>query len=92
MIEAIFNQEIQFNNDIKADFTRCFGEAKKKIDELILNDIKDEKLRRIKEKLNENKNQINNMKPTENKILIVKNKLSAYISQYSDNMQIILTE
>ena len=32
------------------------------------------------------------MKPTENKILIVKNQLSAYISQYSDNMQIILTE
>ena len=92
MIEAIFNQEIQFNNDIKADFTRCFGEAKKKIDELILNDIKDEKLRRMKEKLNENKNQLNNMKPTENKILIVKNQLSAYISQYSDNMQIILTE
>ena len=30
MIEAIFNQEIQFNNDIKADFTSCFGEAKKK--------------------------------------------------------------
>ena len=46
----------------------------------------------MKEKLNENKNQINNMKPTENKILIVKNQLSAYISQYSDNMQIILTE
>ena len=52
MIEAIFNQEIQFNNDIKADFTSCFGEAQKKIDELILNDIKDEKLRRMKEKLN----------------------------------------
>ena len=32
MIEAIFNQEIQFNNDIKADFTSCFGEAKKKIE------------------------------------------------------------
>ena len=30
MIEAIFNQEIKFNNDIKADFTSCFGEAKKK--------------------------------------------------------------
>ena len=46
----------------------------------------------MKEKLNENKNQMNNVKPTENKILIVKNQLSAYISQYSDNMQIILTE
>ena len=30
MIEAIFNQEIQFNNDIKADFTSYFREAKKK--------------------------------------------------------------
>ena len=76
MIEAIFNQEIQFNDDIKADFTSCFGEAQKKIDELILNDIKDEKLRRMKEKLNENKNQMNNVKSTENKILIVKNQLS----------------
>ncbi len=50
------------------------------------------KKRRMKEKLNENKNQMNNVKPTDNKILIVKNQLSAYISQYSDNMQIILTE
>ena len=30
MVEAIFNQEIQFNDDIKADITGCFGEAQKK--------------------------------------------------------------
>ena len=92
IVEEIFSQEIQFNDDIKADLTSCLEEAQKKIDELIINDEKDEKLRRMKEKLHENKNKLNNEKPTDNKILILKNQLSAYISQYSENMQIILTE
>jgi len=46
----------------------------------------------MKEQLNENKNKLNNVKSTDNKIIVVKNQLSKYISQYSDNMQITLTE
>ena len=30
MVETIFNQEIQFNNDIKADITSCLRSTKKK--------------------------------------------------------------
>ena len=46
----------------------------------------------MKEKLNENKNQLKNVKLIDNKIIVVKNQLSKYISQYSDNMQINLPE
>jgi hypothetical protein len=55
VIDSIFNQEIQFNENIKADFQNCFNAAQKKIDELILIDEKDENLKKLKLKLNENK-------------------------------------
>ena len=92
VIDGIFNQEIQFNEDIKVDFQNCFNAAQKKIDELILIDEKDENLKKLKLKLNENKNKLNAVKTNDKKILMVKNQLTAYISQFSDNNQITLTE
>jgi hypothetical protein len=92
VIDSIFNQEIQFNENIKADFQNCFITAQKKIDELILIDEKDENLKKLKLKLNENKLKLNNVKTTDKKILMVKNQLTNYISQFTDNLQITLTE
>jgi len=43
MVDSVFNQEIQFNENIKSDFQSCFEEAQKEIDKLILIDVKDEK-------------------------------------------------
>ena len=90
--DFIFNQEIQFNENIKADFQNCFSEAQKEIDKLILIDVKDEKERKIKEKLQENKTKLNSIGTKDNKILIVKNQLLAYISQYSDNTNLLTEE
>ena len=92
IVDNVFSQEIQFNENIKADFQSCFGEAQKEIDKLILIDVKDEKERKIKEKLQENKTKLNNVKTKDNKILIVKNQLSAYISQYSENTNLLTEE
>ena len=92
VVDSIFNQEIQFNENIKADFQNCFNTAQKKIDELILIDVKDENLKKLKLKLNENKNKLNNIKITDNKILLVKSQLTAYISQFTENLNITLTE
>lgn len=89
IVDNIFNQEIQFNENIKADFQNCFGEAQKEIDKLILIDVKDEKERKIKQKLQENKTKLNSVKTNDNKILIVKNQLSAYITQYSENTSLL---
>ena len=47
IVDSIFNQQIQFNENIKVDFLSCFGEAQKEIDNLILIDVKDEKERKI---------------------------------------------
>lgn len=47
IVDSIFNQQIQFNENIKVDFMSCFGEAQKEIDNLILIDVKDEKERKI---------------------------------------------
>ena len=46
----------------------------------------------MKVKLNENKNKLNNVKTTDKKILMVKLQLTSYISQFTDNLQITLTE
>ena len=85
IVDSIFNQEIQFNENIKADFQNCFAEAQKEVDKLILIDVKDEKERKIKEKLQENRIKLNNVVTKDNKIFIVKNQLLSYISQYSDH-------
>ena len=42
--------------------------------------------------MQENKNKLNNIKPKDNKILIVKNQLSAYISQYTENTNLLTEE
>jgi len=89
IVDNVFNQEIQFNENIKADFQNCFGEAQKEIDKLILIDVKDEKERKIKQKLQENKTKLNSVKTNDNKIKIVKNQLSAYITQYSENTSLL---
>jgi MoxR-like ATPase len=92
IVDNVFNQEIQFNENIKADFQSCFGEAQKEIDKLILIDVKDEKERKIKEKLQKNKIKLDNVQTKDNKIKIVKNQLSAYISQYSENTSLLTEE
>ena len=46
----------------------------------------------MKVKLNENKNNLNNVKTTDKKILMVKLQLTSYISQFTDNLQVTLTE
>ena len=92
IIENIFNQEIQFNENIKTDFQNCFSEAEKKIQNLLLIEEKDEKLKKLKQKLLDNNNKLSSIKPKNNKILMVKNQLCAYISQYTENIQIILTD
>jgi len=86
ILDSIFNQNIQLNENIKADFKECLRIAQEKIDALILLDVKDENEKKIKEKLQENRNKLNSITPKNDEMLIVKNELTEYISQFTENL------
>ena len=88
IIDAVFSQDIQIKEEIKAEFLEYFRKAQDKIDALIINEVKDENERKIKERLKQCRNLLNNIIPSNNEILIMKNKLAEYISQFSENLQI----
>ena len=92
IIDKVFKQEIKFNENIKADFLSCLEKAQKKLDKLTLINIKDEKERKIKEKLYETKEKLYEAKTDDCITLIVKNKLLEYICQSSEKTSLLNQE
>ena len=92
IIDKVFKQEIKFNENIKADFLSCLEKAQKKLDKLTLINIKDEKERKIKEKLYETKEKLYEAKTDDCITLIVKNTLLEYICQFSENTSLFNQE